>query len=92
MGARSCSVGYYGIIQTLKKVNCLSPKTKSEYSFWISAFAGSTRCCAPTVIPARAGIQYSNFFQPTWTFWVEKKVITEAAIKEKDRAIIDPSF
>ena len=31
-----------------------------------------TECRGPTVIPAKAGIQRSDYFQLTWAFWITK--------------------
>ena len=34
--------------------------------WWILAFSGMTECRGPTVIPAKAGIQLSDYFELTW--------------------------
>jgi hypothetical protein len=51
----------------------LSTKTKLGIRFWIPAFAGMTECHGSTVIPAKAGIQYSDKLQITWAFWITRK-------------------
>jgi hypothetical protein len=38
-----------------------------------------TECRGPTVIPAKAEIQYSDKLQITWAFWITRKINNEGA-------------